>query len=89
MASGVDPESLEGPRRHLPYLRRVVRTRFCVALEAQHDLWGSVPSSSDVLSHVSGILLRVHGETSCQTKVTNFELAVGIDEQVTGLEITM
>jgi hypothetical protein len=66
-----------------------IRTSFRVTLETQHDLWSTVPSGSDVLCHVSSILLWINGESSRKTKITNLELAVGIDEQVTGLEITM
>ena len=67
----------------------MVRTGFCVALEAQHDLGGAVPSRSDVLGHVARILLRVHGETPGKTKIADLELAVGVDEQVAGLEVTV
>ena len=66
-----------------------LRTGFCVALEAQHDLGGPVPSGSDVLGHVACVLLGVHGETPGQTKIADLELAVGIDEQVTGLQISV
>ena len=64
-------------------------TSFGVALEAQHNLWCSVPSSRDVLGHVASILLRVDGETSRQTEIANLELAVGINEQVTRLQISV
>ena len=64
-------------------------TSFGVALEAQHDLRSTVPSCSDVFGHVASILLRVDRETSGQTKVTDLKLAVGIDQQVSGLQITM
>jgi hypothetical protein len=70
-------------------LDMLIRTGFCVALEAQHDLGGAVPSRRDVLGHVPRILLRVHGETPGETKIANLELAVGIDEQVAGLEIAV
>lgn len=65
------------------------RTGFGVALEAQHDFRRTVPSGSDVFCHVTGILLRVDRETSGKTKVANLELAVGIDEQVSGLQVTV
>jgi len=64
-------------------------TRFGVVLEAQHDLGRAIPSSRDILGHVASILLRVDREASGEAKVANLELAVGIDEQVTRLEITM
>ena len=55
-------------------------TSFCVALEAQHDLRGSVPPSSDVLSHVPRILLWVHGKSSGEPKITDFQFTISIDE---------
>ena len=64
-------------------------TGFCVTLEAQHDLRSSVPPGSDILGHVPRVLFRVHGEASSQSKVANLEFAIGVDEQVTGLEIAM
>jgi hypothetical protein len=68
---------------------RGIRTGFCVALEAQHDLGCSVPPRSDVLGHVSGILLRVHGKTSSQSKIADLKFAVGVYEQIAGLQVTM
>jgi hypothetical protein len=65
------------------------RTGFGVALKAQHDLWGSVPSRSDVLGHVPCVLLWVHGETSGQSEVANFELAIGIHKQVARFQVAM
>ena len=64
-------------------------TGFGVALEAQHNLGRSVPPGSHILSHVPRILFGVHGEATGQTKIANLELAVCINEQVTGLEITV
>lgn len=66
-----------------------LHTCFGIALEAQHDLRRTVPSSCDVFGHVACILLRIDRETTSQAKVTNLELAVGIDQQVTGFEITV
>ena len=64
-------------------------TGFCIALEAQHNLWRAIPSRCDVFCHVACVLFGIDGEASCQTKVGNLQLAVGIDEQVTRLQITM
>ena len=64
-------------------------TGFGVALEAQHDLWSAIPSCRNVFRHVSCILLRVDRETTRQTKVTDFQLAIGIDQQVTGFQVTV
>jgi hypothetical protein len=64
-------------------------TSFGVALEAQHDLGRTVPSRSHVFSHISCIFLWIDGETSGETKITNFQLAIGVYEQVSGLEIAV
>lgn len=65
--------------------------------EAQHDLWGTIPPGGDVLGHealVSGSFGRWRLPTrrcvsTGQTKVADFELAIGIDEQVTRLKVTV
>ena len=67
----------------------LVPTGFGVALEAQHDLRSPIPSRSDIFSHVARILFGVLGESSCQTKVANLELAVGVNEEVARLKISM
>ena len=64
-------------------------TGFGVALKAQHDLRRSVPPGSHILGHVPRILLRVHGEAASQSEIADLELAVGVDEQVAGLQVTM
>jgi hypothetical protein len=74
------PRSLIGERAH---------TGFGVALEAQHDLWCSVPPGSHILGHVPRILLGVHGEATGQSEIANFELAVGVDEQVARFEVAV
>jgi hypothetical protein len=66
-----------------------VRTRFGVVLEAKHDLGRAVPSRRHVLGHVAGILLRVDRETARQAEIADLELAVGVDQQVTRLEVTV
>lgn len=66
-----------------------LRTCFGIALEAQHNLRCTVPSGCNVLGHVACVLLRVDRETTGQAEVTNLELAVGIDQQVTGFEIAV
>ena len=64
-------------------------TGFGVALERKHNLRGSVPSCCNIFSHVACVFFRVDAETSGQTKITNLKLTVGVNEQVTRLEITM
>jgi len=64
-------------------------TGFGVALEAQHDLRCPIPSCRDILGHVAGVLLWIDREATGETEVTNLELAVGIDEEVARLQITV
>lgn len=64
-------------------------TGFGVALETQHDLWSTVPSSRNVLSHVTGIFFWINRETTSQTEIANLEFTVGVDQQVTGFQITV
>lgn len=64
-------------------------TSFGVALEAQHDLWGSVPSRGYIFSHVASILLGVDGEATSQAEIADLELAVCVDQQVSWLKVTM
>ena len=64
-------------------------TGFGVALEAQHDLRRAVPARRHVLSHVARIFLRVHGKAAGQSKIADLELAVGVDQQVAGLEVAV
>lgn len=64
-------------------------TSFGVALERKHNFGCSVPSCCDVLGHVASVLFRVNTETSRQTEIANLKLAIGVDQQVTGFEITV
>ena len=64
-------------------------TGFGVALERKHDLRSSVPSRCNIFSHVACVFFRVDTETSGQTEIANLKLAVGVNEQVTRLKITM
>lgn len=65
------------------------RTGFRIALEAQHDLGGSIPSSGDILGHISSILLWVHRKASSQTKIADLQLTVCIDEQISGFQVAV
>lgn len=68
-----------------------------IVREAQHDLWRAVPSSSDIFGHealVSGGLggwcSSASGSVSTsQTKVANLQLAIGVDQQVAGLQVSV
>jgi hypothetical protein len=64
-------------------------TSFRIALETQHNLWRTVPSRSNIFSHVSCILLGVNGEASCQPEITDLQLAIRVNQQVSGLQIAM
>ena len=66
------------------------RTGFCVLCETEHNLRSSVPSCSNVLGlEASSNVVRLVTEATGKTEIANLQLAVGIDEQVTGLEIAM
>lgn len=64
-------------------------TSFGVILEAQHDFGRAVPSRRDILSHVPGIFLGINREATRQTEIANLQFAVGVDKQVSWLEIAM
>ena len=53
-----------------------------VLLPGEHDLGGAVVARGDVAGHL-GVL------DAGETKVANLELAVCIDEEVAGLEVTV
>lgn len=67
----------------------MARTSFGVALEAKHDLGCTVPPCRNIFRHVSRILLGIDGETSREAKVGNLEFAIGIYQQVSGLQVTV
>lgn len=56
-----------------------------VVRSVQDNLWGTIPSSNDVLSKCGGSLLVSSG----QTKITNFQITVFVEEQVAWLQISM
>lgn len=47
-----------------------------------HDFWSPVPSSGDVFSHEASSLFVVDEGGSGETKVTDFEITVGIQQEV-------
>jgi len=63
--------------------------------ETQHNFWRSIPSSGNIFSHEAlvgtslGVGTSPGGVASGETEVADFELAVGINQEVTRLEITM
>jgi hypothetical protein len=54
-------------------------TSFGVAQEAQHNFRRSVPSGSNIFSHVTRVLLWVNRESSSKTEITNLQLAIGVN----------
>lgn len=72
--------------------KRGARTRdLCVLFEREHDFRRSVPSSCNVFGHESGFCTRRFGglDRPCETEVTNFQVAVGIQEEVRRFEVTV
>lgn len=64
--------------------------------EAQHDLGCTVPTSSYILGHktliggAASVGVAATGTvTASKTEITDLELTIGVDEKVTGLEVTM
>ena len=64
-------------------------TGFGVTLEGEHNLGGAIPTGRNVLSHVPSILLWIDAEPSRQAEIGNLELAVGVDQQVSRLQVTV
>ena len=64
-------------------------TGFCVALEAQHDLRSSIPTGSHIFGHVACILFGIYREASSKAEIADFELTIGIDQKVSGFQISM
>jgi hypothetical protein len=56
-------------------------------LEGEHNFRCSVPAGCDIFRHVPGVLFGIIAVPSCETEVADFELAVGVDEEVTGFQV--
>lgn len=56
----------------------------CVAilLPCQHDFWGPVISCHDIASHLVVLFPR-------ESKVTDFKIAVVVNEEILGFQVTM
>jgi len=67
----------------------LLRTRFGVALEAEHNLRRTIPSRCHVFRHVARIFLWVDGESSRQAKIAYLQLAVGVHKEVTRFEVAV
>lgn len=77
-------------------IQRHIYLRTHIIREAQHDLWSPVPPSRDIFGHESLVRSRPHLVasaarlvTSCQAEIANLQLAVSVDEEVSGFEIAM
>ena len=63
--------------------------------KAQHDLWRSIPPSSNVFGHESlvgtslGVGTSPRRVSPRETEVADLELTVGVNQEVTRLEIAM
>ncbi|SRR5258707_5709233 len=63
-----------------------------VICKTQHDFRGAIPARCYVFGHEPTLMRISLGwslEASCKAKITNFELAVSIDEQISGLKISV
>lgn len=59
-----------------------------VLLERQHDLRRSVPTSCDVFGHETRVVLLRSSGTR-QTKVAHLEIAISVEKQVGGLQVSV
>ena len=78
-------ETLQSPKNPIPTH---------VVCETQHDLRSTVPSSSDIFGHKSLVPSRLRSSTTrcvptSKAKITDFELAVGVDEKISRFKITV
>ena len=70
---------------------RIRESDLCVLLEGEHDFGCAVPAGSDVFCHearlCAGWLCGLDGAS--ETKVADLEIAVGVEEEIRGLEISV
>jgi hypothetical protein len=68
-----------------------IRTDLCVHLERKHDLRSTIPSRRHVFGHQTHLLSSRHARlhAPCQAKIANFEIAVGVEQEVGGLKIAV
>lgn len=59
-----------------------------VFLERQHDLRGTVPASSHIFRHEARVVVGRGGRAS-KTEIAHLQIAVGIEQEVGGLQITV
>lgn len=59
-----------------------------VFLECQHNLRGTVPASGHIFRHEARVVVG-RGSRAGQTEITHFQITVGVEQQIGGLEITV
>lgn len=59
-----------------------------VLLEGQHDFGRAVPAGSDVFSHETGVVLLRSGGSG-KTEIADLEIAVGVEEEVGRLQVSV
>ena len=66
-------------------------TDLCVLLEGQHDFGSAVPPRGNVFRHEARFRAGWFGslDGSGKAKVADFEVAIGIEEEIRGFEITV
>ena len=57
-------------------------TGFCIGFLSKKDFGGSIPPSSDIISHGDIVMLKLGNISSSEAKVTDFEVAVLIDKDI-------
>lgn len=62
-----------------------------IHFEGKHNLWCAIPPCSDVFCHQTDFLATSDTgfNTSGETKIANFKVAIGIKKKIGGLEVTM
>ena len=62
--------------------------RLCVLLERKHNLRRTIPSRCNIFGHEARVVFG-RGCRSGETKVADLQIAIGVEEQIGGLEIAM
>lgn len=62
--------------------------RLGVLLERQHDLWCTIPARSNIFRHEARVVFLRGGGTG-QAEVADFQIAVRIEKEIGGFEVTV
>lgn len=67
------------------------RTHLCVLFKGQHDFWCTIPTCGDIFGHEAGFgAAWLRGlNRPCETKVTYFEVAICVEEQIGRFQVTV